>query len=340
MGTRILIEGIGSVGGLLAGELLARGHDLTLVTGNAAITAAINARGIAIDTPERKFSVASKAYTSLTELPAGCRFDSAWLLMMAGAVESAAHATLPVLTDDGTLVSFQNGMVAERVAAIAGAARVINASVVFGAVMTAPGCYLRNTRGAMFIGQPGVREVTPQLAALKAMLDLAAPTTVSLNIEGVLWAKLAWNCAVSGLCAVSGQLFGEVVVTAVGQRAFLGIYREALDTAHARGISVERIVIEHARFYAPHDADAETLAVHCTAVAGLAERFGQVVPSALQSLQRGRRTEIPYLNGYLADSATAIGLAAPLNKKLANMIEEIEAGQRTMSATNLEELPL
>ena len=129
-------------------------------------------------------------------------------------------------------------------------------------------------------------------------------------------------------------------MTAVGQRAFLGIYREALDTAHARGISVERIVIEHARFYAPHDADAETLAVHCTAVAGLAERFGQVVPSALQSLQRGRRTEIPYLTGYLADSATAIGLAAPLNKKLANMIEEIEAGQRRMSATNLEELPL
>ena len=87
MGTRILIEGIGSVGGLLAGELLARGHDLTLVTGNAAITAAINARGIAIDTPERKFSVASKAYTSLTELPAGSRFDSAWLVMMAGAVD-------------------------------------------------------------------------------------------------------------------------------------------------------------------------------------------------------------------------------------------------------------
>jgi ketopantoate reductase len=46
------------------------------------------------------------------------------------------------------------------------------------------------------------------------------------------------------------------------------------------------------------------------------------------------------LNGYLADSAAAIGLAAPLNKKLAQMIAEIEAGQRSMRATNLKELPL
>lgn len=224
-------------------------------------------------------------------------------------------------------------------ASLCGAERLINASVVFGAVMTAPACYARNTRGAIFIGQPGVRAVTPHLTALKQLLDFAAPTTISLNIQGVLWAKLAWNCAVSGLCAISGLLLGEVVATEHGQHAFLGIYREALDTARAYGISLERIVIDHSRFYLPHGADAATIAEHRAAVAGLAARYGLVQPSALQSLKRGRRTEIPFLNGYLAESATAIGQTAPLNASIAAMVAEIEAGQRALSARNLLELP-
>lgn len=91
MSARILLAGVGSVGGLLAGELLSHGHDLTLLTGHAKITAAIQRDGIAIDTLERKFTVAAKAYTTLAELPAGSRFDSAWLLMMAGAVQDAAR---------------------------------------------------------------------------------------------------------------------------------------------------------------------------------------------------------------------------------------------------------
>ncbi|MBK8961274.1 MAG: 2-dehydropantoate 2-reductase [Proteobacteria bacterium] len=338
MTERILVEGVGSVGGLLAGELLHHGHALTLVTGNVAITDAIRARGLAIETPEQRYTVAAEAYTALDELPRDARFDSAWLLMMAGAVEDAARATLPWLTRDGSLVSFQNGMVGERIAALCGAERVVNVSVVFGAVMTAPGCYTRNTRGALFIGQPGVHEPTPRLAALKALLDVAAPTTISANIEGVLWAKLAWNCAVSGLCAVANTVLGELVVTPSGQEAFLGVYREALDTAHAYGIHEERIVIDHARFYLPRDAGPVTRAACRDAVAGLVERYGAVLPSALQSLRRGRRTEIPYLNGYLADKAAAIGRPAPLNARIAKMIEEIESGQRAMGPANIEAL--
>lgn len=74
------------------------------------------------------------------------------------------------------------------------------------------------------------------------------------------------------------------------------------------------------------------------AVAGLVERYGAVLPSALQSLRRGRRTEIPYLNGYLADKAAAIGRPAPLNARIAKMIEEIESGQRAMGPVNIEAL--
>lgn len=232
-------------------------------------------------------------------------------------------------------MSFQNGMVGERIAALCGAERLIHVSVVFGAVMTAPGSYLRNTRGALFIGQHGVRTVTPPLAALQALLDNAAPTTISANIEGVLWSKLAWNCAVSGLCTVSGLVLGELVSQTLGQALFLAVYREALDTAHAYGITLERIVIDHPRFYLVQGAGATERAERMTAVGRLAERFGAVKPSALQSLLRGRSTEIPFLNAYLAERARAIGRAAPLNAALAAWIADIEQGRRTLGAGNL-----
>ena len=69
--------------------------------------------------------------------------------------------------------------------------------------------------------------------------------------------------------AVAGMALGEVVTTRGGQDAFLGVYREALDTAHAYGIHAERIVIDHERFYLPPSADEVKRAEFRAAVAGL-----------------------------------------------------------------------
>lgn len=71
----------------------------------------------------------------------------------------------------------------------------------------------------------------------------------------------------SGLCTASGLLFGELVSRTLGQTLFLAVYREALDTAHAYGVTLERTVIDHPRFYLPLDASASLRAQHMAAVA-------------------------------------------------------------------------
>lgn len=334
MGARILLAGVGSVGGVLAGTLLAAGHDVTLLTANPAITAAIRAHGLVLETPAGRHQARAAVFTTERELPPDFRCDWLMLAMMAGAVEQAARDCLPLLCATGHVVTFQNGMVGERVAALAGAARTLVASVAFGAQMLAPGEYRRTSGGELFIGQPGA-DSTPPLVALKALLDHVVPTTISANISGVLWAKLAWNCAVSGLCAVAGLTLGELVARADGRGLFLRAYREALDIARARGVTLEQVVIDHRRFYLPRAADAATRAACDAAVAALAVPYGAVRPSALQSLERGRRTEIGFLNGYLAAEAEACAAPAPLNARLAAMVADIEAGRRGITQDNL-----
>lgn len=67
-------------------------------------------------------------------------------------------------------------------------------------------------------------------------------------------------------------------------------------------------------------------------------RYRRLRSSSLQSLERGRPTEIDSLNGYIARRARELGLAAPLNERLVAMVHEIEQGRRSITPANLEEL--
>ena len=202
-------RGIGGVGGLLAGELLRAGAELTLVTGNPIITAAINRNGIAIPTPDDSFQVAASASTALTDLPPEQSFDCAYLAMMAGDVVDAARAALPLLKDNAYFVAFQNGFIEEAIGNAVGNERVISATVALGSSMEAPGMYRRTTAGRIIIGEMDGRR-SQRLDRLRSTLSHVVDTEISRTIVGVLWGKLVWNGAVSCLCAISGKLLGEL----------------------------------------------------------------------------------------------------------------------------------
>ena len=150
---RILIQGIGGVGGLLAAGLIRAGEDAYLVTNNSTITTAINENGIRLNTPDDSFHVSAHAYTTLDDIEPALKFDCAYSAMMAGAVVEAALAARPRLTDDGYVVSFQNGFVEEAIGKAIGNDRVVSATVALGSTMEAPGIYRRTTEGSLIIGE-------------------------------------------------------------------------------------------------------------------------------------------------------------------------------------------
>ena len=58
----------------------------------------------------------------------------------------------------------------------------------------------------------------------------------------------------------------------------------------------------------------------------------------LQSLERSRRTEIDFINGYVVERGRQKGVPTPVNAALTTLVREIEAGARPMSPNNLESL--
>jgi 2-dehydropantoate 2-reductase len=55
-------------------------------------------------------------------------------------------------------------------------------------------------------------------------------------------------------------------------------------------------------------------------------------------LERGRKTEIDYLNGYVVEKARLAGVPTPVNAALVRMVKEIESGTRQPTWKNAEEL--
>ena len=50
-------------------------------------------------------------------------------------------------------------------------------------------------------------------------------------------------------------------------------------------------------------------------------------PSMGQDIQKGRRTEIDYINGLVVEKATELGLTVPFNARIAEAVRLVERGE-------------
>lgn len=70
----------------------------------------------------------------------------------------------------------------------------------------------------------------------------------------------------------------------------------------------------------------------------MAEKTRRIRSSSLQSLERGRRTEVDYLNGYICRQGQRHGVPTPVNDAVVAMIHAIEDGRRPVAMANLADL--
>jgi 2-dehydropantoate 2-reductase len=122
------------------------------------------------------------------------------------------------------------------------------------------------------------------------------------------------------------------------RRVFAGVYREVVDTAEALGIRLEKIAANPKLLYVAADAGWLTWQFKDLLFRMVGRKYKGLKSSTLQSLKRGRKTEIDFLNGYVVDVAAKAGIDVPLNRRVVEMIREIEAGIRPMQLSNMEAL--
>jgi 2-dehydropantoate 2-reductase len=112
--------------------------------------------------------------------------------------------------------------------------------------------------------------------------------------------------------------------------------REAMAVADAMGIKVEPGgggKLDYYRFLG-HRSLVADLRRHLF-IRAIGFKYRRIKSSSLQSLERGRKTEIDYLNGYICDRGREHGVPTPLNDAVVTMVKEIEDGKRKITPENL-----
>jgi 2-dehydropantoate 2-reductase len=202
--------------------------------------------------------------------------------------------------------------------------------------MTEPGLYDRTSSGGFVLGRVD-GEADERLDELARILESIGPTTVSSNLTGARWSKLAINCAITSLGTVGGDRLGPLIRHRHVRRLALEIMTEVVQVARALSVRLEKvsgtldldwIALTDAERVA---AGSPGLFAKHTLLLAVGARYRRLRSSMLAAIERGRPPAIDFLNGEVVTRGAALGIPTPINGAIREEVLQIAAGKVTPS---------
>ena len=332
----ITVFGAGAIGGITGAALARAGHDVLLVDKAVDHVAAINAGGLTV---ERRDGASTVRVRAITPDALGSPQALVLLAVKSQDTPEALAVLAPRLAEDGAIVSMQNGLNEELIAAAVGERRTVGCLVNWAADWTAPGRILHGGEGALVLGELNGR-MSARVQSLTKLLDVVAPTRVSDNILGYTWAKHVYGALLVATAVVDAHVYEVVDRSGEVQAMLVALVMESMRVADAAGIRLEAFDEydpEDYRAAARGDAVARQRAM--SIIASHYRAHTKTKTGIWRDLAvRRRKTEVGALLGATVTKARTLGLTMPLTERLIAMIGDLETGRRVMSWDNVEEL--
>jgi 2-dehydropantoate 2-reductase len=330
----VLIWGAGAIGGTVGAYLRRAGEPVLFVDRSADHVAAIAGQGLEITGPIAEFKVDADA-----KLPADLagRFERVFLCVKAHDTPAAVEALAPFLTEDGYVLSLQNGLNEQVIAARVGQARTIGAFINFGADYLSPGVVHYGGRGAVVLGELDGR-MTPRLDELhRLMRRFEERAIVTGNIWGYLWGKLAYG-ALLFATALTDASIADCLASPRHRPLLIALGREVARVGAATGRKLEAFDGFDPAAFAPGASTADG-AASLDALVAFNRRSAKTHSGIWRDLAvRKRKTEVEAQLGPVVRAAAELGLAAPLTARLIELIHDIENGARPLDWSTLDAL--
>jgi 2-dehydropantoate 2-reductase len=339
MSMRIGIVGAGAIGCVVGGLLTRAGHDVTLIDQWPEHVETLKRQGLRLSGTcgDHIIPVAALHLHEVQRITTP--FDAVFVAVKSYDTEWAtALGAAYLVRPHGVVVDFQNGINDDRVAAVAGRERTLGCVILIAAGMYEPGHAMRTDAGSsgFKLGEHDGRD-TPRARALADALSAVAPTTVTTNLWGERWSKLAINCMANPIAGLSGFGTAEVRVEPGPRRLAVYLGAEVISVGRARGFEVEPIWGIAAQRFIDAVAGRGLDEVEADISRDARSRSGGR-PSLLQDVMRGRRTEIEYLNGYVVAEGRAVGVPTPINEAVVDLYRRYGVGALEPDPRNLEPL--
>src|SRR5207244_10491942 len=157
-----------------------------------------------------------------------------------------------------------------------------------------------------------------------SVLSNVFPIRETRNLPGARWSKLALNCALSSMGAVSGLTLGEMAARADLRGLALRIIAEVVEVAVEKGVRMESVSGLRPDRLVRWPRALQHAAVWFAVRGRTRQRTGMI-----GLLQQGRPAGVEDLNALID---------RPLNRRLVEMVRDIEKDQRRIDPRNLNEL--
>lgn len=325
---RIAMIGAGAVGSVLGALLSRAGHDVTLV-GRAPHVTAIRSQGLQVDGCMGDFVASVNAVETLSSHP-----DLAFLTTKTQDVVAAVQSQRDFLSDV-PLVTMQNGIRSdELVATLLPREHILSGVVQLHATYLTPGHVTLLYQGGLVLGRAfGPRDA--EVEEITQLLNQVIPTRATDNILGAHWLKLLINLN-NVLPALTNLDMHKVYADPYLLRLAVLLMREGLQVADGAKVRLESLFDISVGLFRLMSWLPMNLATRLTAAKlRQMQTPWPLLGSTLQSLRRGKQTEIDYLNGEIVRTGAEFGVPTPFNAKMLSLTHSVEETGRFYSPDDL-----
>ena len=303
---RIAIIGAGGVGGYFGARLQQAGADVHFVARGGHLEA-MRAGGLRVESPLGDLHLPR---VSATDNPADIGVaDMVWLSVKLWDMDAAVRAMRPLIGPGTGIISFQNGVQKDD---------ILRAAFGDGAVMGGVAYIATN------IDRPGVIKHTGTMQRLifgeydgsrsaraETLLDLCLRgginAELSEDVRKAIWEKFVFLVGLSGSTTTMRETIGPIRANPRARRLLADLMRETVAVGRALGVALPPDFADQRLAFVDGLPDAMTSSMH-------------------HDLKAGKRLEVSWLSGGVAQLGEKTGVATPMNRAVWDILALHEMG--------------
>jgi 2-dehydropantoate 2-reductase len=306
---KIVMMGSGGVGGFFGAKLAAAGEDVHFVARGAHLNA-MRTQGLTIEGPAPLHVPKVRA----TDDPSSIgRADFILVGVKLWDTASAIDQIRPIVGPDSCVISFQNGVLKDRSLRDAfGKSRIMGGVAYMGTAIDRPGV-IRQTgpMQRLLFGEFDGTSSGRGRRLLDACLKGGIAAEFSPNIQREIWQKFVFLVGLSGTTTTIRKTIGPIRENAQTRAFLLDVMREVVAVGRAQGVDL------------PADYAQQRLA--------LIDNVAYDMTSSMHhDLDHGNRLEVRWLSGAVVELGDAVGVPAPLNRAIADILALHASGEKSI----------
>ena len=331
---KIAIYGCGAMGTVLGAFLNKNGLEVTLIDSYVDHVKALNEKGAHI-VGCADITVPVKAITP--EQMEG-KYDIVFLFTKQTANSTALPQLKQFLHDGSIVCTLQNGVPEYSVEEYIGGNRTVGGTVLWGATFMSPGVSevtqdVTSGDTLFDIGEIDGK-ITERIKKVAGVLEYMGPVNIVENLMGARWSKLILNSCMSGLSAVTGSVFGEVFNNPKSSALLSFIASDIINVCKRANVDLEDVMGMDMRDFGKVDTLENFVKSQNCFRRFYADKL-TAKASMLQDLEKGKKTEVDMINGFVVEQGKKYGVPTPYNDIAVKVIKGIEDKELPLSMDNL-----